>query len=349
MKCRIRVCLRVINLNYLKYIHQIDHKVVKKKFKLSSLLHKVKKRDKNNTHATMTITTEMKTATVSVSTSVIEKSTDIIYETSTVPLSSTSILSSSTEPTIDLAPQYLVPFEFNFNRVNKTNDMARPIIQSEPIPDDDEIVFPKQNLSVLQSLNFKDKLLQNLKILKILKSSANKTKSENSGKNIFSFFTTPPSLPSNSLSMNTSGCFYNETRLLVSYSNTDIILCRNESFSNRMNCIDKKLKKKIQDKFRGLYKIQIVSNYFMASAMNCSSLLENIKRKNITLTENSTLINTNYTVCSFLNATKEDRIKILWKIYYFSDECYLADNASVPFRDISMRIQIVDVAGNVSN
>ena len=129
-------------------------------------------------------------------------------------------------------------------------------------------------------------------------------------------------------------------------ANIDIILCRNESWLNRMNCIDKKLKRKIQSKIHGIYRIQMVSNYFLPSTFNCSSLLNNIRRKNMTLLEIPALLNTNYTVCSFLNASIENRIKILWKIYIVSEECYRVENASIfPFRNMSMRIQTYD-AGN---
>ena len=107
-----------------------------------------------------------------------------------------------------------------------------------------------------------------------------------------------------------------------------------------------KLKRKIQNKIHGIYRIQMVSNYFLPSTFNCSSLLNNIRRKNMTLLEIPALLNTNYTVCSFLNASKENRIKILWKIYIVSEECYRVENASIfPFRNMSMRIQTYD-AGN---
>jgi hypothetical protein len=313
-------------------IHQIDHKVVKKKFKLSSLLHNVKKRDKNNTQSTMIITTtEMKTTE------------NIFFETTTVPFTNTPAISSLNEGITDLPPQYLLPFDFKFH-FNKTNDFVTPSIEDET-DEEDEKTTAKLGLSAHESFNIKDKLIQSLKILTILKSSTNKNRTQNIENNIFPYFTTtlPLKLEDSSSNRNTNSCVYNETRLLVSYSNTDIILCRNESWSNRMNCIDKKLKRRIQDKIRGIYRIQMVSNYFIPSTFNCSSLLNNIKRKNITLAEIPALLNTNYTVCSFLNASKENRIKILWKLYIVSEECYRVENASFfPFRNMSMRIQTYD-------
>ena len=303
----------------------------------------------------------------------IVSTTEAVFDTTTPTISialTTTPQILTSESAINLPPQYLKSVDLDSSLfapvtpniligINKGNNEAST-----------------QNLTLHGNHNLKEKLIQNLRILTLLKSS-NASKSidlESIAKTFFPIHTTTSSKTpelSNSfkefvindvrnstenITDYKSKCSHNETRLLVTYGNTEIILCRNESLSNRMNFIDKKLKKKIQNKMNGLYRVQMVSNYFLASALNCSSVYESLKnnaeKRNLSFTENLAFINSNYTVCRFLNVTQENRINILWKIYLISEECYqidLKENVSVklmPLRNISMRIQKLDAGKN---
>jgi hypothetical protein len=256
-----------------------------------------------------------------------------------------------TEHTTNLPAQYLQAFEFDFESSSSTNESVTVLDgnDTEFLTNDDMV------LEIQNNFNLRDNLIEKLQALTVFKTSTSVMGLKDIGNRLFTIFTTSgtttlkPKKKHNELNRHKNnsgliltdfkpGCFHNETRILVSYSDLDKILCRNESSFHRMNCIDKKLKKKVQDKVQNLYRIQMVSNYFMPFTLNCSSLSNSLKNNNSAYS--------NYTICSFLNVTNENKIKILWKIYLVSEDCYRTNtnvtSNSTFFRNISMRIQVYD-------
>ena len=119
-------------------------------------------------------------------------------------------------------------------------------------------------------------------------------------------------------------CSRNITRLVASYTELNQIICFNLVLSrSTVNCVDRNLEKKLQEKFNKTHIIKLKPIVISMLKVECHNVTwetendESLESYLSYLTNN--VLNNNKTndfkLCTLTNATSSSKIKVLWRVY----------------------------------